>query len=347
MMKIRKVPYILKFSFPAGTSRGVLHEKLSWFIHCQHDGKDYFGECGLLKGLSIDDRPDYETRLDESIHQFQEGRLDLDGLKDWPSIRCGWEMILRKLESQSDTVLWESDFTRGEAIAINGLVWMGKKDFMHDQIREKLSSGFKCVKMKVGAIDFDTEIELLQGIRKEFSSDEIEIRVDANGAFRPMNALDKLKRLAELEIHSIEQPIASGQWQEMAELCRLSPIPIALDEELITLTTKEEKEKMMTTIKPSFIILKPSLIGGFKTSDEWISITKDVECGWWATSALESNVGLNAIAQWVSTKELEMPQGLGTGSLYTNNFPSPLTVSNGYLSYDLHKAWNHSALIDG
>ena len=223
---------------------------------------------------------------------------------------------------------------------------MGDKSFMKEQIAQKLSEGFSCIKMKIGAIDFKTEIDLLQNIRSEFSASEIELRVDANGAFTPNDALEKLQLLSELELHSIEQPIKQGQWQEMAALCEQTPLPIALDEELIGVFSLSEKQKLLETIQPQYIILKPSLIGGFKGSDEWISLAQKQNIGWWITSALESNVGLNAISQYTFTKNVKLPQGLGTGSLYTNNISSPLRISNGTLLYDTNLSWETNLIKD-
>jgi L-alanine-DL-glutamate epimerase-like enolase superfamily enzyme len=217
---------------------------------------------------------------------------------------------------------------------------MGTKEFMKTQIKEKLSSGFSCIKMKIGAIDFETEMDLLTSIRKEFSSREIELRVDANGAFATNGALEKLKRLSDLEIHSIEQPIKQGQIEEMALLCERTPLPIALDEELIGVFSVTKKEEILQTIQPQFIILKPSLIGGFNGSEQWIEKAKKHNISWWITSALESNIGLNAIAQWTFTLQNKMPQGLGTGGLYTNNFNSPLEIQKGSLQYNNSKNWN-------
>jgi o-succinylbenzoate synthase len=345
-MDIRCFPYTLDFSFAAGTSRGVLHQKTSWFLHAEHEGKHHFGECGLLKGLSLDDRPDYELQLKETIVAHKEDRLELESLTQWPSIRMGWETLLRKLSHSSDEIVFESDFLQGTPIDINGLVWMGKKEFMLKQIAEKIDAGFSCVKMKIGAIDIEDELDLLHHIRSEFSSSEIELRVDANGAFRADEAMAVLQRLAELEIHSIEQPIAVGQWDAMARLCEDSPIPIALDEELIAITDKQERGRLLTQVKPAYIILKPSLLGGFASSDEWISHAEQLGIGWWATSALESNVGLSAIAQWCATKKNPMPQGLGTGSLYLNNVTSPLVVKSGQLRYRPESTWNLQPLLD-
>ncbi|VAW23300.1 O-succinylbenzoate synthase, partial [hydrothermal vent metagenome] len=236
--------------------------------------------------------------------------------------------------------LFPSSFTKGKGnIAINGLIWMGDKSFMQKQIKEKLKSGFTTIKLKIGAIDFKSELDLLKSIRNEFSVDEIELRVDANGAFNPKYALEKLKQLSDFGLHSIEQPIKANQWQSMATLCKETPLPIALDEELIGIFERSEKEKMMQIIDPQYIILKPSLIGGIQGTNEWIELAEKQGARWWITSALESNIGLNAIAQWTYTLNNKMPQGLGTGSLFTNNFESPLEVKRGHLHYNNTKKW--------
>ena len=242
------------------------------------------------------------------------------------------EQAFLSLEAKQEGVLFPSPFTEGQVpIPINGLIWMGDKDYMQQQIREKLSQGFHCIKMKIGAIDFETEYQLLKNIRQEYAPSDIELRVDANGAFSPLEALEKLKRLADLQIHSIEQPIRAGQYEQMARLCEASPLPIALDEELIGVACPERKKEILQWIRPAYIILKPSLIGGYRGSEEWIDLAEKQGIGWWVTSALEGNVGLSAIAQWTYTLKNPLPQGLGTGSLYTNNFPSSLEVKNGGL----------------
>jgi o-succinylbenzoate synthase len=265
----------------------------------------------------------------------------LNELLEFPSIQFGLEQAFLSLQSSSKFELFPSNFTRGkQAISINGLVWMGDEAFMKTQIKEKIEAGFSCIKMKIGAIDFETELDLLTSIRKEFSSKDIELRVDANGGFHPQEALEKLKRLSALEIHSIEQPIRQGQFEEMARLCEKTPVPIALDEELIGVFSVTEKKELLQTIQPQYIILKPSFIGGFQGSDEWISLAEKQDVRWWVTSALESNVGLNAIAQWTFTLQNPLPQGLGTGGLYTNNFESPLEVKNGKLHHAISEKWN-------
>ena len=254
-------------------------------------------------------------------------------------------MAFMSLQAATPFQLFDTPFSRGEkGISINGLIWMGDQAFMKQQIKEKLKNGFSCIKMKIGAIDFASEIALIRSIREEFNSDEIELRVDANGAFSPKGALEKLKQLAHLDIHSIEQPIKQGQWQEMAALCEQTPLPIALDEELIGVFYAEEKNKLLDTIKPQYIILKPSFIGGFRGTDNWIELAEKSGVGWWITSALESNVGLNAIAQYTSTKNSILRQGLGTGSLYANNIPSPLEICEGEIRYTIEKKWNLETL---
>lgn len=334
--------YILNFKRPGGTSRGVLHTKETWFIRLEDKGKHGWGECGIFRGLSADDRPDFESKLQWACDNIDlELSKLLEALVEFPSIQFGLEMALRSLDSKTPFELFPSEFTQGsKGIPINGLIWMGDETFMRTQISEKLKEGFTCLKMKIGAIDFETELSLLKSIRKEFSASEIELRVDANGAFHPSEALEKLKRLSDFELHSIEQPIRQGQWQEMAQLCETSPLDIALDEELIGVFSEEEKTRLMDAIRPQYIILKPSLVGGWEGSDSWIGLAEKYSAGWWITSALESNVGLNAISQYTFVKNSKLPQGLGTGSLFTNNIESPLTVEKGALTYQLHKPWD-------
>ena len=340
-MKATYHKYILNFKRPSGTSRGILTEKETWFIVLEKDGKKGIGECGILRGLSIDDRPDYEAKLQWTCAHIHLGENQLwEALIEFPSIQFGVEMAFQSLRSESPFLLFPSDFTNGEkSIPINGLVWMGSTSFMKQQIEEKLAEGFRCVKLKIGAIDFDTELQLLGYIRQHFTPEQIEIRVDANGAFDVSLALDKLTQLSEFKLHSIEQPIPKNNTDNMAELCKTTPIPIALDEELIGVFSLEEKEALLQKIKPQYIILKPSFIGGFRGSKEWISLAEKYKIGWWITSALESNIGLNAIAQWTFLQHNLMPQGLGTGALYTNNFDCPLVVSEGQLWYEKKRDW--------
>lgn len=338
-MKVSYQKYTLKFKQPAGTSRGVLFEKESWFITAQLDNKLGIGECGLLRGLSVDDRDDYEDKLKWACQNFNltEEELAFE-LREFPSIFMGVETAKRSLHADQPFILFPSDFTAGKAsIAINGLVWMGSESFMHEQMLEKLVQQFSCVKMKIGALDFESELKLLKELRER--APKIEIRVDANGAFSVKDALAKLEKLALVGIHSIEQPIATKQWDFMAHLCETSPIPIALDEELIGVFDVEHKKLLLKTIKPQYIILKPSLMGGLRGSEEWVHLAENENIGWWATSALESSIGLNAIAQWTYAMNVQRPQGLGTGSLYTNNFESPLLVAHAALHYNPELPW--------
>ncbi len=345
-MKATYYKHILEFKRPSGTSRGVLKTKETWFIVITSEGRQGIGECGILRTLSIDDRPDYEEKLRWTCNNIQLGEEKLwEALKEFPSIQFGIEMALKSLKSESPYILFPSKFTRGEdAIPINGLIWMGEKEFMKNQIVEKLEQGFDCIKMKIGAIDFEAELELLSYIRSQFSKDIIELRVDANGAFTPEEALNKLTKLSHYHLHSIEQPIKQGQPRSMKALCKDTPLPIALDEELIGVFDVTEKKNLLLTIQPQYIILKPSLIGGFRGTQEWINLADELGIGWWITSALESNIGLNAIAQYTYTLGSKMPQGLGTGSLYANNILAPLKVKNGTLRYETDKDWNVSYL---
>jgi L-alanine-DL-glutamate epimerase and related enzymes of enolase superfamily len=348
MLKTQFIPYRLIFKKPGGTSRGVLTTKETWFVKIwNEETPELFGlgECALFRGLGCDDRPDYETvlqSLSPDLPPLEELHIRL---KDFPSILFGIETALWDLQYGGRRILHPSPFSEGkDSIRINGLIWMGTKEEMRTQIIEKLEKGFSCIKLKIGAIDFDAEIDLLQSIRKEFSADRIELRVDANGAFSPDNALQKLERLSKLDLHSIEQPIKAGQWEAMARLCEQTPLPIALDEELIGVNDRDRKRLLLDTIKPQYIILKPSLHGAFIGSREWIDLADERNINWWITSALESNIGLNAIAQWCYTLNNPMPQGLGTGLLYTNNVPSPLTLEGERLFYKKENAWDFSQI---
>ncbi|UCD59862.1 MAG: o-succinylbenzoate synthase [Flavobacteriaceae bacterium] len=338
--------YDLNFKRPSGTSRGILKKKETWFLILNNHGKFGIGECGLFRGLSIDDKADYEDKLSwtcSHIH-FGKERL-LDDLKDYPSIAFGVEQAFISLQSEDPFLLFPSSFTKSmAAIEINGLIWMGDKEYMQEQIAQKIESGFSCIKIKIGAIDFDEELSLLNSLRKKCAEEEIEIRVDANGAFKEEEALDKLNKLAACEIHSIEQPIKQGFPLKMKNICKNTPLPVALDEELIGHFTVKEKEDLLQTILPQYIILKPSLVGGFKACEEWIKIAEKLNIGWWITSALESNIGLNAIAQWTYTLNNKIPQGLGTGLLFTNNFDSPLRIRDGKLFYDRDSSWEQNLI---
>lgn len=341
MIKATYQKYFLDFKRPSGTSRGVLTQKETWFLILQKDFKKGIGECGVLRGLSIDDRPDYEEKLQwvcDNIHLGKKKLYEL--LIEFPSIQFGIEMAFLSINSINPLELFPSNFTKSkQSIPINGLVWMGEPAFMKEQIEKKIDEGFNCIKLKIGAIDFKKELELLEYIRTHFDAKTIEIRVDANGGFSPDEALSKLNQLHQFDLHSIEQPIKQHQIIEMAELCQQTPFPIALDEELIGVFSLADKEQLLKNIKPQYIILKPSLLGGFQGAQEWITLAEKLNIGWWITSALESNIGLNAIAQFTFTLQSKLPQGLGTGGLYINNFDSPLEVKEGQLWYNSDLNW--------
>lgn len=346
-MKATYKKYILNFKRPSGTSRGVLTEKETWFIVIENEGKIGIGECGILRSLSYDDCSNYEEKLRWTCENIHLGKEVLwNKLIEFPSIQFGVEMAFLSLKADSPFLLFPSQFTFGQkGIDINGLVWMGSPEFMKTQIEEKLSQGFKCIKLKIGAIDFQQELDLLAFIRTHFNEKTIEIRVDANGAFDSREALYKINQLSKYKIHSIEQPIKKNQIKTMTKLCFESPFPIALDEELIGVFEYQDKVKLLDEIQPQYIILKPSLIGGIKGTLEWIKLAEDRNIGWWITSALESNIGLNAIAQFTYTLNNKMPQGLGTGGLYTNNFDCPLRIENGKLVYDTKSDWIINAIF--
>ncbi len=341
--------HTLQFKFEAGTSRGVLTEKDTWFVSISDPERPHVkgtGEAGPLKGLSVDDLPDFEDRLREICQTFSEQQLAL--IPDdprflrqliperFPSILFAFETALADWRNGGNRIIFPGPFPQGKMdIPINGLIWMGKEDFMLRQTEEKLDQGYTCLKMKIGAIDFAHECRILASIRERFSPAQITLRVDANGAFPPGEALEKLTALSTFGLHSIEQPIRAGQPEEMARICRESPVPVALDEELTGITGKDHKEALLRQIQPPYIILKPTLLGGFGHCREWIALAEKLGIGWWITSALESNTGLNAISQFTATFQPVMPQGLGTGQLYHNNIPSPLTIRKGFLRYEV------------
>lgn len=341
-MKATYHKYILNFKQPSGTSRGVMTHKETWFIIIENDQKKGIGECGILRGLSCDDRSDYEEKLAWTCANIHLGVDQLwEALIEFPSIQFGVEMAFQSLASENPFLLFQSDFTNGQkSIPINGLIWMGNEAFMKQQIETKLAEGFHCLKLKIGAINFEEELKLLTYIRQNFTPNQVEIRVDANGAFDLTLALDKLNQLAGFKLHSIEQPIQKNNTDSMSELCKTSPIPIALDEELIGVFSFEEKEQLLVKIRPQYIILKPSFVGGFRGTNEWILLAEKHHIKWWITSALESNVGLNAIAQWTFLKQNTMPQGLGTGAIYANNFECQLEVSKGQLWFKKDKEFH-------
>ncbi|MBB6460697.1 o-succinylbenzoate synthase [Flammeovirga kamogawensis] len=338
---------VLDFNFPAKTSRGSITTKNCFLISVFDTDEPNivgWGECNTLKGLSIDYFEDYEERLKLVLDKINKLPLSFATLSDfldkevYPSIFFALETALLDLSNGGKKKIYTNSFYKGTPIPINGLVWMGDKAFMKQQIDEKLAKGFDCIKVKVGALNFEDELQLLKYIRSEYSPEEITLRVDANGAFAVGEAMEKLKRLSAYSLHSIEQPIWAGQWDEMAELCSTTPIPIALDEELIGIKTAHQ-QKLLETINPQYIILKPALVGGLEASKTWIALAEKQHIPWWMTSALESNIGLNAIAQFTANYVIDKPHGLGTGQLYHNNYASPLTVSSGTLFYDKEKKW--------
>ena len=348
-MKITVQERVFHFRQPAGTSRGVYTERKSWLLSVSDGTAVGVGECAPLPQLSCDDLPRYSEVLRRFCDDVERtGAVDYEAMRNYPSMLFGLETALLSLTvpepvegSAPELVerLFDTPFSRGEeGIPINGLVWMGRYDEMLQRMEEKLEKGFRCVKLKIGAIDFEQELDLVKRIRDRFSFHEVELRLDANGAFKYEEALYKLELLSQYAIHSIEQPIRQGQWAYMAELCRESPLPIALDEELIGVNDPEMKSHMLNIIKPRYIILKPSLHGGMMGCREWIETAKQQGIGSWITSALESNIGLNAIAQFASDvygPHITMPQGLGTGQLFTDNIPMPLEIRGDMLFFDI------------
>ncbi|MGB0391056.1 MAG: o-succinylbenzoate synthase [Salibacteraceae bacterium] len=337
MFKVKITPYSLKFILPSGTSRGILKTKDTYFLTITDiiNNKFGIGECALFKGLSIEDNSQYEAQLNNLKVDIESGS-DLNTIQtkyaNWPSLVFGAETAYKSLISTNPFELFPSAFQKKvKGIEINGLIWMGDIGFMKEQLREKLATGFTCIKLKIGAIDFKSELSLLQEIRTEFDADQVEIRVDANGAFEPQTALKKLRDLTQFQIHSIEQPIKANQRSEMRELCSKTSLPIALDEELIGVFGTSNRIQLLDEIQPQYIILKPALVGGFAACDEWIKLAEERNIGWWITSALESNIGLNAIAQYVATRNTTIPQGLGTGKLFSNNIDSPLEIKQNKL----------------
>jgi len=337
MIKASWKKLTLDFKIPSGTSRGILTQKDSWIISIWNTNNSSIigiGEASIIKTLSPEWDDNFETKVN-TICETIEKHITSEGLKklsQYPSLQLAIETALLDLKNGGKSILFPSDFVSKQSpIPINGLIWMGDKAFMKTQIETKLKEGFKCIKLKIGAIDFETELQILKDIRSNYSATDIELRVDANGAFTPSEALDKLNELSKFDLHSIEQPIKAGQINEMARLCSNTPFPIALDEELIGVSKLENKRDLLTQINPQYIILKPSLIGGFKGTDEWIKLAEQQNIKWWITSALESNIGLNAIAQYTFIQNNPLPQGLGTGGLFTNNTPCNLNVINGEL----------------
>lgn len=338
MLIARHIPYRLVFKRPSRTSRAVMLDKDTFFVEV-HDTHNPalrgIGEVALFRGLSSDDTPEFEQLLDSCCRHIHD--IDVNTIES-SAIRFGLETALADLRNGGSMQPFSTVDTF--SIPINGLVWMNDRDTMTREASEKIGSGFRCIKLKIGGINFDDEVDILRHIRRHFGPDILQIRLDANGAFTPDNAMQRLDRLSKYDIHSIEQPIAPRQYDSMARICQESPIPIALDEDLIGITPDDAKSQLLQFIKPQYIILKPSLCGGFSQADKWIEAADSKHVGWWATSALESNIGLNAIARWVTTKSVTMPQGLGTGALYINNVNSPLEVVNAHLQYNGSCQWS-------
>ncbi len=350
MIQVSHRKHILKFKFDAGTSRGVLKEKETWILKLALDEKVGFGECGPIRGLAVDNLDLIEEEIERVGNQVPKANFSneeqvFEFLKktvspSFPSVRFGFETALLDLLDGGKWRVFSNDFyDYNKPLPINGLVWMGNKAFMKSQIETKIKAGFNCIKIKIGAIDLAHELEVLSYIRELDPDKKLTIRLDANGAFTPENAIGILEKLSVFDIHSIEQPIKPGQFKAMNKLCQESPIPIALDEELIGIYSKADKIDVLENINPPYIILKPTLVGGIQSTREWISLAEERGIKWWITSALESNIGLNAICQLTSTYHPTIPQGLGTGQLYNNNFDSPLEVSAGEITYRKGLEW--------
>ena len=353
-MKIEIQKYRLDFRFEAGTSRGVMTSKDAYFLKLyDHEKPETFGigECSPLAGLS----PDLEGNIQAVLYNCIKTVSGIDNITlehakeiipgTFPAIQFALETAIMDLQKGGRRILFENDFTKSvQTIPINGLVWMGNKELMLHRIKSKIDEGFNCIKIKVGAINLEDEFTLLKYIRDQFSPRQITIRLDANGAFHTEDALGILDRFSKYDIHSVEQPIMAGDWESMEKICDQSPIPIALDEELIGVEGNELKIQLLESIKPAYIILKPTLVGGLQQSKNWIKLATERSVGWWVTSALESNIGLNAIAQFTANYPIDLPQGLGTGQLFHNNIPSPLSIKDGYLLYDQKESWDLSNL---
>ncbi|HYG19693.1 MAG TPA: o-succinylbenzoate synthase [Ohtaekwangia sp.] len=342
-----------RFGFDARTSRGRMHDKTSWFIRLWHDNDPTIvgiGECGPLPGLSPDAQPGFEAVLSTVLQEINERQFSPgDEVSElvpagFPSITFGLETALLDLRHGGRRIIFDNPFVTGNPLPINGLIWMGNRDFMIRQIDEKIAQGFTCIKLKVGGLDFDHECNILQYIRDRYAGN-ITLRLDANGAFKPETALDKLNTLARFDIHSIEQPVQPGL-EILPELCLKSPIAIALDEELIDVSPDfASRQSLLTRVKPQFLVLKPTLHGGFSGCAGWIAAAEQNGIGWWITSALESNIGLNAICQFTASYSIRMPQGLGTGMIYMDNIPSPLVAGNGQICYEQNLPWDTGMLL--
>lgn len=342
--------YTLRFNKPAGTSRGALRAKTVFFIRLadrRRPERIGIGECAPWPGLSLDDRPDFEERLAGVCERLNRGASPADlELADFPALTFGLEMAWRDRQRGGIQQLFETEFSAGRRpIPIHGLIWMGPPASMLRQVHDKVSQGHTCLKLKVGALDFAAECALLAEIRRHYPPDRIELRLDANGAFSPAVALERLEELAQFHIHAIEQPLEPGQWPALAALCAGSPVKVALDEELIGITSTAQRKEVLAAIKPHYLVLKPALLGGLAAAEEWIRLAEEAGIGWWVNSALESNIGLNALSQWTSSLNPVTIQGLGTGQLYRNNIPSPLKPVRGALVYGPTAGWDVSEIV--
>ena len=331
--------------FPLGTSKGVIKARTVWYLiawDAERPQVRGIGEAALFPGHSKEFPADVRTKLLELCSDTSNwGQRLHDDLMQVPSVRFAVEQCLRDLQASGSKILFPSEFTLGHAgLPINGLVWMGDMATMRERIKTQIDGGSRCVKMKIGGIGIADELQLLADVRREFNAKELTLRVDANGAFTNGNVMPVLERLAALEVESIEQPVSPGLYEVMAELCATSPLPVALDEDLIGISTPEGKKDLLDHVKPQYIVIKPSMVGGWAAAQEWIDLAQERGIGWWITSALESSIGLNAIAQWTATLGVTIPQGLGTGSVYSDNVPSPLSVSAGELKYRPEIPWN-------
>lgn len=347
-MRIEFAPYLLKFKEPGGTSRGVMTEKPTFFIKF-YDEKNPeqfgIGEAAVFPGLSPEADGYYVLKLTELMANVAIGRYT--DLSRHSSIQFGLEQAILDYTNGCKGIYFPNKFTQGiQTIEINGLVWMGDLDIMMQRISSKIQAGFKCLKLKIGAIDWEKELLMIKTIRRKFTENQLIIRVDANGGFTPKDCITRLKELADLGVHSIEQPIKAGNEEEMSKICRNSPLPIALDEELIGKGSKEERIRILEEIKPQYIILKPALCGGFEGATDWIYHAKKLGIGWWITSALESNVGLNAISQYTVEVGAQGPQGLGTGGVFTNNFETPIYLEKDRLHFNVGKPFDYSQFSD-
>jgi o-succinylbenzoate synthase len=359
MYSVKIYPYTLQFKKPATTSRGALLERAVYYIGISNGQYTSWGEAGTLPGLSIDDVPEYTQKVLQLTEQIEplstwlnsktpfDYAIEALNLEHFPSISFAVESALTGLQQGVPYRLFDTGFFEGkQSISINGLVWMDNSESMLKQAEEKIAQGYTCVKLKIGALDFDEECRLLEAIRKKLPASKLELRVDANGAFAPDTALEQLRELNRFDLHSIEQPVKANQWDLMEELCAKSKLAIALDEELIGVLPSGPGERMLRKIKPAYIILKPSLLGGFTRCNQWLQAAQQNQIGYWITSALESNIGLSAIAQYTSTLPVSIPQGLGTGQLYTNNIPSPLEIRDGYLHYASGSLWDMTSVTN-